>query len=216
MPARQKAPERTAPLRREEKKLRTRQEVLRAALAVFREHGFDAASTADIARRAGVSHGAVFTVAPTKEKLAAAAFEDEVRSVGELAFARAFAGKGDLVNRMAELFTTLHDFYEENHQVARVLLREMMLPDPAREGGTDNRLLADYSAGLRMLLQTAVQRRETPEGADIEGLTLALLGVYLVFLLARLNRTFADRDEHLAKCRQSLAAVLRLPAIARK
>jgi len=198
----------TPTLRREEKKLRTRTEVLKAALAEFRERGFAAASTSEIARRAGVSHGAVFTVAPTKEKLAAAAFEGEVRCVGELAFARAFTSSGNVVARVAGIFAALYDFYEQNHQIARVLLSEMMLCAPTMGEKADDRLLNDYVAGLRMLLQTAVERKQIAPITDMEALTSALVGIYLVFLLARLNDTYPDRATHSVKCRRAIGWVL--------
>ena len=96
MPARKRSgPEvPVAPLRRGEKKLRTRRLVLGAALVDFQEKKFQGPGTAEIARLAEVWHGAVFTVEPTKERLAVAAFSVEVRSVGRHAFARAFARHG--------------------------------------------------------------------------------------------------------------------------
>ena len=212
MPARTKTvpatPEPPAPLRRGDKKLLTRQQVLAAALAEFREKGFDAASTAAIAQRAGVSHGAVFTVEATKEKLAVAAFGDEVRSVGEQAFARAFARSGSLVTAIMGIFGTLFDFYEGHRLISRALLREMLLS--AQPAGTtaDDRLLNDYLSGLRVLVQTAVARGKLPPATDADAVASALLGVYVVFLLARLNGAHADRDTHLAKCSAAVEAIL--------
>ena len=196
------------PLRREEKKLVTRQQVLAAALAEFREKGFVDASTSAIAQRAGVSHGTVFTVEPTKEKLAVAAFGDEVRGVGEQAFARAFATSGSLADGAMGIFEALFDFYEGHQRISRVLLREMLLS--AQPGGetANDRLLNDYLSGLRVLVQTAVTRRQLPAEVDAEAVASALLGVYVVFLLARLNGAYPDRETHLGKCRRAVEAVL--------
>jgi AcrR family transcriptional regulator len=201
------------PKTRELKKLRTRQDVLAAALAEFQEKGFESASTLDIAHRAGVSHGAVFTVAPTKEKLAAAAFEREVRSVGERAFARAFAATGKPSTRVFEIFSALFDFYEQNQHIARVLLREMMLSTQLEGGTSNDRLLSDYVVGLRVLAQTAAAKNQIRPDTDMDALASVLLGIYLVFLLARLNGVYPDRATHLAKCRNAVDTVLAAPSV---
>jgi len=53
-------------------------EILTAALDVFSEHGFRAARMEEVARRAGVSKGAVYLYFPTKEELFRAVIEDAV------------------------------------------------------------------------------------------------------------------------------------------
>lgn len=196
------------PLRRDEKKLATRQQVLAAALAEFREKGFEEASTAAIAQRAGVSHGTVFTVEPTKEKLAVAAFGDEVRGVGEQAFARAFARPASLSDGVMAIFEALFDFYEGHQRISRVLLREMLLSAQPAGATANDRLLNDYLAGLRVLVQTTVTRGQLPANVDADAIASALLGVYVVFLLGRLNGAHPDRETHLAKCRRSVEVIL--------
>ena len=198
----------TLPLRREEKKMLTRQLVLAAALAEFRENGFDAASTAAIAQRAGVSHGAVFTVEPTKEKLAVAAFDGEVRSVGEQAFARAFGGGENVADRVMGIFSALFDFYGSHQLISRVLLREMLLSSQPGGGTPNDRLLNDYFVGLRVLVQSAASGQQLEAGIDAEAVASALLGIYLVFLLARLNEAYPDQGTHLGNCRRTVEAVL--------
>lgn len=68
-----------------EAKERTRERILRAAGRLFRRRGFEAATTRDIARAAGVAAGTLFNYYPGKEDiaraLAAAAMEE-----GRLAF----------------------------------------------------------------------------------------------------------------------------------
>jgi AcrR family transcriptional regulator len=59
---------------REQHKRRTRKAINAAAMALFGEHGYDAVTVADVARRAGVSVATVFNYFDTKEDL----FFDEV------------------------------------------------------------------------------------------------------------------------------------------
>jgi AcrR family transcriptional regulator len=59
---------------REQHKRRTRKAISAAAMSLFLEHGYDAVTVADVARRAGVSVSTVFNYFDTKEDL----FFDEV------------------------------------------------------------------------------------------------------------------------------------------
>ena len=54
---------------RERKKRRTRQAIAEAAMALFKAHGFDAVTVADVARAAEVSEKTVFNYFPAKEDL---------------------------------------------------------------------------------------------------------------------------------------------------
>lgn len=211
MPTRSKPAAPEVPLRRDEKKLLTRRQVLAAALEEFREHDFAEASTAAIARRAGVSHGAIFTVEPSKERLAVAAFSDELRSVGEQALAGAFTWPGPLAEAIMALFSALFDFYEGHQRIARVLLREMLLSVQPSGNTANDRLLNDYLAGLRVLVQSAVARGQLPPDTDAEAVAPVLLGVYVVFLLARLNGAQPDKAAHLDSCRRAVEAVVGRP-----
>ncbi len=65
-----RTPEQLARLRE-----RRRREIVRAALDVFVEKGFDAANVADVAARAGVSQGTIYHYFPSKDALFAAAYE---------------------------------------------------------------------------------------------------------------------------------------------
>ena len=65
-------------LTREQKKAQTRDKLLRAAEAVFRERGFFAATVDQIAERAGFTMGAVYSSFETKGELFLALFEERI------------------------------------------------------------------------------------------------------------------------------------------
>lgn len=64
--------------RREANKEATKGRILAAALALFQERGFEAATTKAIARRARIAEGTVFNYFPTKEDIAFHFFDLEV------------------------------------------------------------------------------------------------------------------------------------------
>lgn len=61
--------------RRERKKQETRQRLMEAALRLFREHGYDAATVEQIAEAADVAKGTFFNYFETKEAILPALFE---------------------------------------------------------------------------------------------------------------------------------------------
>jgi AcrR family transcriptional regulator len=83
---------------------RNRRRLLDAAVAVFAEHGLEA-STAEIARRAGVGQGTVFRRFPTKDDLVAAIVVDRLGEITETAqgFVAQPPPQGGVLSFMAEL-----------------------------------------------------------------------------------------------------------------
>ena len=64
-----------------------RQQILEAALDVFAEHGFEGATTKEIATRADVTQGLIYFYFPSKEDLFFAAFEHQAKlALDELHF----------------------------------------------------------------------------------------------------------------------------------
>jgi TetR/AcrR family transcriptional repressor of nem operon len=55
-----------------------RSSLLRAASRLFREKGFDGVGVAEVAKEAGLTHGALYAHFPSKDALAAEAFSDEI------------------------------------------------------------------------------------------------------------------------------------------
>jgi len=66
----------TQPGLRERKKVRTRDAIRTAALALFAKHGFEKVTVAQVADRADVSEATVFNYFPTKEELVLSRLED--------------------------------------------------------------------------------------------------------------------------------------------
>src|ERR1700746_2295119 len=97
-----------------------RDEVLDAAMVEFAEHGFDGASTDDIARRAGISQPYLFRLFGTKKELFKASVARCLRETLEL-FQRAAEGK-----RGKEALKAVGEAYVAPLQADRTRLRAQM------------------------------------------------------------------------------------------
>ncbi|RYD36297.1 MAG: TetR/AcrR family transcriptional regulator [Verrucomicrobiaceae bacterium] len=202
------APELQPP--RETKRMQTRRRVLEAALSVFQETDFESAGTAEIARRAGVSHGTVFTVEPTKERLAVAAFDGQLRAIGEAAFTAMLTATEPLplLEQLDYVFEKLYTFYSVHRGVSRAIMREVLLTTRPDGPGDHDRLLKDFLDGLEFLLRVSITRGMLLPKTDTTALAGAIFGTYLLFLLALLNQAFPDDATRRQNCRQALQAIL--------
>jgi TetR/AcrR family transcriptional repressor of nem operon len=89
-----------------EKAAENRDALLQAASRLFRERGIDGVGVADIAKAAGLTHGALYAHFPSKDALAAEAFSHGFR--GNMAGMRAWAGDRRLAfeEHLDALFST--------------------------------------------------------------------------------------------------------------
>jgi AcrR family transcriptional regulator len=97
-----------------------RDDVLDAALIEFADHGFEGASTEDIARRAGISQPYLFRLFGTKKELFKAAVGRCFRETLEL-FQRAAEGK-----RGEEALQAIGEAYQKQLEEDRTRLRAQM------------------------------------------------------------------------------------------
>lgn len=102
-----------------------------AALALFREKGFEGTTTREVAERAGIATGTLFLYVKTKEELVDFVFREEIGRVVERRFAS--MPEGDLVGALAHVFGGLLAFYARDRAISRVLLREVLFAPTGTE-----------------------------------------------------------------------------------
>src|ERR1043165_2472174 len=69
--------------KREQNKERTKEQILNAALELFRKQGLDETTTKQISRKAGIAEGTLFNYFKTKEDLALFFFQKETNDLIE-------------------------------------------------------------------------------------------------------------------------------------
>src|SRR4030095_2940339 len=96
-----------------------------AAVALWKEQGFEATTTRAVAERAGIAAGTLFLYVRTKDELADFVFRGEIERVVEERVAT-LPRRGDLVTRMMHLFVGLLELYARDLAVARILVRHAL------------------------------------------------------------------------------------------
>jgi TetR/AcrR family transcriptional regulator, cholesterol catabolism regulator len=191
---------------REQRRQTTAWEIREAARALFHGRGFDETTTKDIAERAGVAHGTVFLVAPTKEGLLVAALEEQLRSV--VAGRMATLPKRDVVAQLAHLMGGLFAFYAEDRRLARAFLRAILFPSDAVTQAMFDEHTTAFSARLAALVEAANARGELAPRRDAAAAADAVLGLYLVCLVAFLSADGADAADLTRRFRAGLRALV--------
>ena len=100
----------------------TRRQIFSAALALFREQGFDAATMQAIADRAGVVKSAAYYYFPGKEAFIRAYYE-EVQAEQERLCAACFAATGNLKRRLVLALHAKLDLTENDRNLLGVVFR---------------------------------------------------------------------------------------------
>jgi AcrR family transcriptional regulator len=142
-------------------KAATRERVLAAAARLFATRGFAATRTADVARAARVSHGAVFVHFPTRESLVEESIEAFGRSIMLRTHELASQGRG----LRDVLQAHLAGLREHEAYYSRLIAEEHVLPPAAR-----NTLIGTQSA-----LSTHVAEAAARDAGRLRELPLDLL-----------------------------------------
>jgi TetR/AcrR family transcriptional repressor of nem operon len=182
--------------------------ILAAAECLFRQRGFDGVGVAEVARAAGLTHGAVYSRFPGKAALAAAALRNSLLTAADKWRERAERAR----QRGQDPFEALIDAY------LRPIHRDnpadgcpiaTLGPEAAREEGPLSDALAEGTAALAAELANALPATMSP-GARARAATAALSAMNGGLILARALRGHAAAsDAALDSARQLARAAAR-------
>lgn len=200
---------------RERNKAEKRAKIRDAAEALFRERGFEATTTQEVAERAGIAKGTVFLYAPTKSALVALVFEARIRRTADEAFATLPRG-GSLTDDLAHVFGRYFAMYAEDPALARLFIRELSFteagPDAARR-----RVDAEFLA--RIAGRIDAHKEGGAVAPEVSSMLAAInfFALYLLALNAWLAGVMPSLEGARAHLRASFDLAIRglLPAVAR-
>jgi AcrR family transcriptional regulator len=154
---------------REKNKLEKLQRIREATRDLFVEKGYDETTTREIAVRAGVGIGTVFTYAENKRDLLFLVANDELDAVTT----RCEAGVSDrasCLQNLLSIFRQHYRFFAKQPALSRLLLREMTFYDSGRQAQrfqrTRERNIQLVGRVVRQALgQNSINIKEDPEFA---------------------------------------------------
>lgn len=163
--------------RRERKKEETRRRIFEAAIALFREKGFEATTVDEITEKADVGRGTFFNYFPKKESVLAFLSADRLAAAEEMAGAL-LAGARPAREKILDLYMLAAGAWEEDRELSRYVfgewLRRVFAPT------------ADVELGWRKLMFALLaQGRESGElRADVsdERADALFTGIYMTTL----------------------------------
>ncbi|MBM4266722.1 MAG: TetR/AcrR family transcriptional regulator [Deltaproteobacteria bacterium] len=157
---------------RERNKRSKRDRILTAARELFSTKGFAATTTREIAERAGVGAGTLFSYARDKRELIYLVLRDELDQVEETAF-ETVPREAPLVEQLMHVFGRYFDAYERDRSLALDLMRERyhMFLDAGSAGEEMTGMTLSFLEKLAALVDAA--RRRDRLRSDFPALTAA-------------------------------------------
>ena len=110
--------------RRESKRQETRPRIKAAAFELFTEKGYENTTVREIAARAGVGFGTLFSHAAEKRELLFLLFEDIARDTFDRGF-RTAARTDSFVDQLTAIFAPPYRVHEPNPKLGRALITEL-------------------------------------------------------------------------------------------
>lgn len=182
-------------------KLAKRGRIIEAARALFREKGFEAATTREIAERAEVGAGTLFLYARNKSDLLVLVYWESIRDTVREAFTTLPAG-APLAEELMHVFTRLFEMYSRDEDLSRAYIREMIFqPGESRREMDELTVLFFRTASERA--EAARARGEVGEHFDAGLAAQNFFGLYF-FALTMWLGGWVDRETALAHLRDAV------------
>jgi AcrR family transcriptional regulator len=196
---------------RERNKVQRRRAIRDAAEAIFREKGYDGATTREIAARAGVAIGTLFLYAPDKRDLLIMIVNDDLDVLTNASFA-SVPGDAPFIDQLEYIFRRRYEYWGQQPELSRYALQERSRADEHRPSEEMQRY--DYRrttivGAISDLIE--VQQRAGALRADEDALEMAWLfyAIYLAHLRIWLKHDPPDVDRGMALMRSAFRLIIR-------
>lgn len=180
---------------RSRKKAEKEHAIIEAATDLFREQGFEATRTADIAARAGIATGTLFNYAPNKRAVVVLIWKHRVKQLVETVLAAGLAAEGPL-DTVEAVFRPIFAFYDEDRELGRVFLQAVMY-----DGDADDEMRSLNQGFVGRLALVLVPYTRDPLAAAMN-----VFSAYYTVLTMLLAGQLADVDAAVQMLRSLVAA----------
>ncbi len=154
------------------------------ARRLFATQGFDATTTRQIAKDAGIGAGTLFLYFPEKLDLVLHLFAKDIPEAAGRAFAS--APEASFAAQVAHVFAGIYRQYDQDPALARVIVKELLFLEPQRRARLMS-MTVPFLEGLGALARAARSRGELRADVPPEEVATLLFGVYYFALVAWLG-----------------------------
>lgn len=189
--------------RRERNKLEKRNRIVAAARRLFAEQGFADTTTQQIAEAADIGTGTLFLYARSKEDLLVMVFHEEMLATAQEAFNNLPADM-PLIDQVMQVFEHMVSYHERDLVLARLLLKEILMPDREARAEDMSHLMGSIYSGFGQLVTAAQHSGAVSARFDPVLTAQSLFAIYYLGLLSWLGG-ITSRDAFFAQLRRQLA-----------
>jgi AcrR family transcriptional regulator len=193
--------------RRELNKLDKLHRIKNAARELFISRGYDETTTREIASRAGVALGTVFTYAANKRDLLFLVMNEGLRDVSERALTQGQPDRPLLKSLLAAL-RPLYDYFAAQPVLSRLVLREMFFYDTGRQARRFQETREQMIKLCTDLVTRAIARKEIASSEDPKFVGLMVFSVYQVEIRRWLTNETLSVDEGIEALNRALTLLM--------
>lgn len=167
---------------REEKKQKTKQAILEAAIALFSSNGYENTSIEQIAKVAGVGKGTVYSYFETKKHIIWGFCDYELEQI-HLELVSRSNHDDSILDQMLTIYMTEFRHVTKNKEFGRIFMREAVFPND--NGGNVHQDIDDkYFQMLFPILQKGQERGELRKDIELLYITAHFYSLYIVIMSA--------------------------------
>ena len=167
---------------REEKKKKTKNAILQAAITLFTQNGYDQTSIEAISKSAGVGKGTVYSYFQTKKDIIKGFCEYDLEQI-HLELVKNSNPDASLLEQMLTIYMTEFKHVTRNREFGRLFMRESVFPDDADV--KDHCELEDkYFQLLFPIVTRAQDRGEVRKDAELLHITAHFYSLYILIMSA--------------------------------
>jgi AcrR family transcriptional regulator len=167
---------------REKKKRETRDAIMKAAVRLFSEKGFEKTSIEQLARAAGIGKGTIYSYFQTKTEIFHAFCEDELDFIHSELLTKTDPG-APLIEQLMILYMGEFSLISQNKEFGRLLMQQMVFPvesENLKARDIDDRWLALVFS----IYRRAQERNELRRDIDLLYIAGHFYGLYIMAVSA--------------------------------
>jgi AcrR family transcriptional regulator len=189
---------------RETKKNERKQRIIGVAREMFREHGFEQSTTAEIARKARVGAGTLFRYVRDKNELLMLVIAEDLRLATASGMA-AVNGRGTLTTRLVRLYRPRFEFWAANIGLTKSASTPILAGEAASKDSTFSRIGRSQGrllAVITEMLSTYAEENGLALRKSAEVIARAVHYLYIGELRAWINETEPSIEVALANLQE--------------